>query len=198
MFGLDAIQGILDKFGEAMVAALGQPDGKTLDARATVRLYRAMVDYAFRDTKPDTLADAERRLFDKVFANHNFFECLYRNYPLIFITCPNEQDVNLTISQINTHKIRGANVYMIAEDHDLLREAVAIPPASSFPYHHGYATLPRTGSTILSIFSITVVLQILSLKMSKLKMQFLDRLEIANHGVHPDVPKNVSKSITVD
>jgi hypothetical protein len=29
-------------------------------------------------------------------------------------------------------------------------------------------------------------------------MEFMDRLEIAGHGVHPDVPKNVSKSITVD
>ena len=32
---------------------------------------------------------------------------LYTNYPLIFITGPAERDVNLTISQINTHKIKG-------------------------------------------------------------------------------------------
>ena len=30
------------------------------------------------------------------------------------------------------------------------------------------------------------------------KMEYLDRLCIKDHGVHPDVPKNVSKSITVD
>jgi len=29
-------------------------------------------------------------------------------------------------------------------------------------------------------------------------MGFLDRLDIMDHGVHPDSPKNVSKSITVD
>jgi hypothetical protein len=29
-------------------------------------------------------------------------------------------------------------------------------------------------------------------------MQYLDRLWIRAHGVHPDVPKNVSKSITAD
>ena len=28
--------------------------------------------------------------------------------------------------------------------------------------------------------------------------EYLDRLGIVDHGVHPDVPKNVSKSITVD
>ena len=47
-------------------------------------------------------------------------------------------------------------------------------------------------------FSATVVLQRLALVMSVLKKNYLDRLGIADHGVHPDVPKNVSKSITVD
>jgi hypothetical protein len=34
--------------------------------------------------------------------------------------------------------------------------------------------------------------------MSVLKMEYLDRLKVLDHGVHPDAPKNVSKSITVD
>jgi len=34
--------------------------------------------------------------------------------------------------------------------------------------------------------------------MSLRKMKKLDKLNIQDHGVHPDVPKNVSKSITVD
>jgi hypothetical protein len=34
--------------------------------------------------------------------------------------------------------------------------------------------------------------------MSIKKMNKLDRLGMTDHGVHPDVPKNVSKSITVD
>lgn len=32
----------------------------------------------------------------------------------------------------------------------------------------------------------------------QVRWSYLDRLGIADHGVHPDVPKNVSKSITVD
>jgi glucosamine 6-phosphate synthetase-like amidotransferase/phosphosugar isomerase protein len=67
-----------------------------------------------------------------------------------------------------------------------------------YPYKFGYITIPKTNSIILPIFSISVVLQMLAFSMSIKKMQFLDKLEIANHGVHPDVPKNVSKSITVD
>ena len=47
-------------------------------------------------------------------------------------------------------------------------------------------------------FSASVVLQILALKMSIRKMEYLKRIGIIDHGVHPDVPKNVSKSITVD
>jgi hypothetical protein len=48
------------------------------------------------------------------------------------------------------------------------------------------------------VFSATVALQRLALKMSIRKAHYLDGLGIAEHGVHPDVPKNVSKSITVD
>ena len=58
--------------------------------------------------------------------------------------------------------------------------------------------LPRTGDTLLTAFTATVALQRLALRMSLLKKQHLDGLGIADHGVHPDVPKNVSKSITVD
>jgi hypothetical protein len=34
--------------------------------------------------------------------------------------------------------------------------------------------------------------------MSIKKKEKLDALHIEDHGVHPDAPKNVSKSITVD
>jgi hypothetical protein len=34
--------------------------------------------------------------------------------------------------------------------------------------------------------------------MSVLKMTYMDGLGVIDHGVHPDAPKNVSKSITVD
>ena len=58
--------------------------------------------------------------------------------------------------------------------------------------------LPKTGDSLLTCFSATVVLQLLALRMSVRKMKKLDKLNMAEHGVHPDVPKNVSKSITVD
>jgi hypothetical protein len=65
-------------------------------------------------------------------------------------------------------------------------------------YRHGYVALPKTGDDLLVFFTGAVALQLLALDMSVRKMKFLDRLEIRDHGVHPDSPKNVSKSITVD
>ena len=65
-------------------------------------------------------------------------------------------------------------------------------------YRHGYVPLPKTGDDLLVFFTSSVALQLLALEMSVKKMRFLDRLDIKDHGVHPDSPKNVSKSITVD
>ena len=128
----------------------------------------------------------------------DFFEPLYRNYPLIYVTGPNERDVNLTISQINTHKIRGANTFVIAEENEQLMKNVASRPSENSYYAWSYIMLPKTGSTMMTCFSASVVLQLLALKLSIRKMKRLDKLEVRDHGVHPDVPKNVSKSITVD
>ena len=58
--------------------------------------------------------------------------------------------------------------------------------------------MPSSGDPNLFVFAATIVLQRLALRMSVLKMQYLDDLRVVDHGVHPDAPKNVSKSITVD
>jgi hypothetical protein len=84
--------------------------------------------YAFSNIKPEGLNEAELSIFKKVFTQHNIFESLYSNYPLLFITGPHSRDVNLTVSQINTHKIRGSNIYIIAEDDKALYDAVSKVP----------------------------------------------------------------------
>ncbi len=123
---------------------------------------------------------------------------LSRDYPLVYVTGPDERDVALTVSQLNTHKIRGAMSLVVAEEHPALREAASKPPASNPHYRWAYIALPPTGDNLLVTFTATVALQRLALKMSLLKARHLDRLGLKEHGVHPDVPKNVSKSITVD
>ena len=123
---------------------------------------------------------------------------LYRDYPLVYVCGPDERDVALTVSQMNTHKIRGAMSFVIAEEHPALREAATKPPVSNPNYRSGYVVLPKTGDNLMVTFTATVALQRLALKMSLLKSKHLDALGLADHGVHPDVPKNVSKSITVD
>ena len=58
--------------------------------------------------------------------------------------------------------------------------------------------VPACGNPSLFAFAAAVVLQRLAYRMSVLKAEYLDGLGVADHGVHPDAPKNVSKSITVD
>jgi len=123
---------------------------------------------------------------------------LYADYPLVFITGPDSRDVALTVSQINTHKIRGTTTVVVAEEDPALRGAAEKVPADNPNYRSVYIQLPQTGDTLRTVFSATVALQRLALKMSLRKMAYLDALGIRDHGVHPDVPKNVSKSITVD
>jgi glucosamine--fructose-6-phosphate aminotransferase (isomerizing) len=125
-------------------------------------------------------------------------ENYFSNYPLIFICPPDERDKRITITQIHTHKIRGADVILIAEESDELKRAVEGKPAGFDHYYNKYISIPKTEDKNVFIFEAALVLQLLALRMSVAKMKHLNKLQVENHGVHPDVPKNVSKSITVD
>ncbi|MBL8966180.1 MAG: SIS domain-containing protein [Spirochaetaceae bacterium] len=131
-------------------------------------------------------------------ARPEILEGLFRNYPLVFVCPPDEREVKITVSQIHTHKIRGADVVVIAEPSAELAAAASGRPAGDDAYWSRLIELPATGDPALFAFTAAAVLQRLSYRMSVLKTDWLDALGVADHGVHPDVPKNVSKSITVD
>ena len=128
----------------------------------------------------------------------DLLDALTSDYPLLYVTGPNSQDVALTISQINTHKIRGAISIALAEEDPALRQAIEKAPSDNESYRSVFITLPSTGDFLGTMYTATVVLQRLALRMSERKAAFLDASGVQEHGVHPDVPKNVSKSITVD
>ncbi len=143
----------------------------------------------------------EKKSLYNAFANYRKkvnIENYFSNYPLIFICPPDERDKRITITQIHTHKIRGADVVLIAEDSDELKQAVEGKPAGFDHYYNKYISVPKTGDKNIFIFEAALVLQLLALRMSVAKMKYLNKNRVENHGVHPDVPKNVSKSITVD
>lgn len=125
-------------------------------------------------------------------------ETRFSNYPLLFVCPSEERDVRITISQIHTHKIRGADILLVAEKNPELALAVAGKPMGQDRYWSKYLEVPFSGDPNLFVFAASVVLQRLAFRMSVLKMEYLDGLGVADHGVHPDAPKNVSKSITVD
>lgn len=122
----------------------------------------------------------------------------FSNYPLLFVCPPEERDSRITISQIHTHKIRGADILLVSEPSAELALAVKGRPTGHDQYWSTCIEVPPTGDPNLFVFAASVVLQRLAFRMSVLKMEYLDRLKVADHGVHPDAPKNVSKSITVD
>jgi len=125
-------------------------------------------------------------------------EGLFGNYPLVFVCPPDDRDRRITISQIHTHKIRGADILLFCEPDADLRLAVEGVPAGVKDYWARCIELPVSGDPNLFVFGAAVALQRLAFRMSELKMQTLDALGVRDHGVHPDTPKNVSKSITVD
>jgi glucosamine--fructose-6-phosphate aminotransferase (isomerizing) len=125
-------------------------------------------------------------------------EKVFRDYPLIFVCPPDERDVRITVSQIHTHKIRGADIVLVAERRPDLALAVEGKPMGNDAYWSNYIEVPHTGDPRLFVFAAAAILQYLAYRMSVKKMDWLDALHVADHGVHPDAPKNVSKSITVD
>ncbi len=125
-------------------------------------------------------------------------ETRFSNYPLLFVCPSEERDIRITISQIHTHKIRGADILLLAEKQPDLALAAAGRPTGDDRYWSKVIEVPASGDSNLFVFAATVALQRLAFRMSVLKMDYLDRLAVTDHGVHPDAPKNVSKSITVD
>ncbi|HOH46483.1 MAG TPA: glutamine--fructose-6-phosphate aminotransferase, partial [Candidatus Cloacimonadota bacterium] len=198
VFGLKHVRNFVDSYGELVdkVDDLGLQRG--LGHQEIKEIFKAMNTYMFTRNQPFNLSKTGLEVFNEVIAHHDFFEPMYRSYPLIYVTGPEERDVNLTISQINTHKIRGARTYVIAEENPNLFKNASTNPNEGSYYGWAYIMLPKTGDSLLTCFSATLVLQLLALRMSVRKLNKLDRLGVIDHGVHPDVPKNVSKSITVD
>ena len=188
VFGPEQVGALLSSVGAAIDELLRKAAADGLDSETTRRLVR--------DAAASVLAPtcAKERVLD----GRKLHGQLAADYPLLYVTGPDPRDVALTVSQINTHKIRGAVSILIAEEHPALRQAVGKPPANNPGYRSAYITLPPTGDPLLASFAAVVVLQRLALKMSLKKARYLDDLGIPDHGVHPDVPKNASKSITVD
>ena len=198
VFGIKNIKAIIKHYNKIIkeMEILAGKRNISYDERSKITL--AISNYVFSRSYPFNLSQKALKLFKETIKDYDFFENAYRNYPLIYVTGPDERDVNLTISQINTHKIRGGDTFIIAEENDELLENALLNPHDDGYYGWGYVALPKTGDSLMTTFSSTIVFQLLALKMSIKKMEYMDRLSIKDHGVHPDVPKNVSKSITVD
>lgn len=198
VFGMKSIRNMVRFFGNTIDKIDELASQRGISRHETKEIIKSFATFMFSRNLPFNLSAPATELFRELVRDYDFYEPLFRSYPLIYVTGPDERDVNLTISQINTHKIRGAGSFVIAEENDKLLKNVSTNPNEGSYYGWGYIVLPKTGDSLMTCFSATLALQLLALKMSVRKMTKLDRLNMLDHGVHPDVPKNVSKSITVD
>ncbi|MCF7858832.1 MAG: SIS domain-containing protein [Candidatus Cloacimonetes bacterium] len=198
VFGIKNIKAIVKHYNNVIKEMEDMADQRKISHQEQRKISLAISNFIFSRSYPFNLSQKALTLFKDIVKEFDLFERAYRNYPLIYVTGPDERDVNLTISQINTHKIRGGDTFIIAEENDKLFDNACTNPHDKGYYGWGYITLPKTGDSLMTAFSSTIVLQLLALNMSVMKMDYLSRLGISDHGVHPDVPKNVSKSITVD
>src|SRR5207237_6489504 len=131
-----------------------EASGAGLGTASVERLIQAATDGVLSPTStPFALSGAERAIFERAFDRDELLAELYADYPLVYISGPDERDVALTVSQINTHKIRGASTVVIAEDHPALRGAATKPPADNASYRSVYITLPRTDDTLMATFA---------------------------------------------
>ncbi len=198
VYGPEHFSQMIRGFTERLQMGLDRLSGRGLGYASVKRLVDALGDHARGKPATFTLNTEEQEVFSAISGEYTPLADFSVPYPLIYVTSPSERDVRLTISQINTHKIRGSCTVVIAEENHRLRQAAEKAPAAGDGYWAHFIALPRTDDQLLPVFTATLVLQLLALEMSVRKMRELDGLGIANHGVHPDVPKNVSKSITVD
>jgi glucosamine--fructose-6-phosphate aminotransferase (isomerizing) len=198
VFGPLQVEALLKQVGQSIDTLLKRAGEKGMGLDAARHLAQAATDCALTAVPSFSLTPEEQALCVGALERKDLLAALYADYPLIYLTGPDERDIGLTISALNTHKIRGSCTVVIAEENSALRASALKAPVDNPGYRAVFITLPRTNDTLMAVFSSTVVLQRLALKMSLLKAQYLDRLGVPDHGVHPDVPKNVSKSITVD
>ena len=92
--------------------------------------------------KKDRFQELYRRFRAQVNAERYF-----SNYPLVFVCPPDERDIRITISQIHTHKIRGADVVLIAEENEELKKALEGKPAGMDDYFCKYIRVPASGDS---------------------------------------------------
>jgi len=103
---------------------------------------------------------------------HGPLSAVYDGYPVIFVAGP--EDVPLLISGINETACRGGRTVAIAEEDERLRSNVS-----------DLIVLPEAGALLNPVLA-TLPLQLLSYRLSLLR------------GHDPDLPRNLSKTLTVD
>lgn len=145
IFGPPQVESLLKEVGQVINGLAQSTLDRGFGSESLKRMIQAVTDGVFSPrSTPFALDPDERSMFNGTLGQTDLVDTLYADYPLIYITGPEDRDVALTVSQINTHKIRGAMTVVIAEDHLALKSTAEKAPANNPSYKSVYITLPRT------------------------------------------------------
>ena len=103
---------------------------------------------------------------------HGPLSAVYDNYPVVFVTAPN--DAAMMINHVNEVTCRGGRAIVLAAEDELLRKNA-----------DDYLLLPPAGQELTALLAV-LPLQLISYYMSVAR------------GIDPDYPRNLSKTLTVD
>jgi len=103
---------------------------------------------------------------------HGPLSAVYDNYPVVFVTAPN--DATMMINHVNEVTCRGGRAIVLAAEDELLRKNA-----------DDYLLLPPAGQELTALLAV-LPLQLISYYMSVAR------------GIDPDFPRNLSKTLTVD
>ncbi len=156
VFGPEHLFRAIGLYTEKIQAALSALSRRELGFAAARRLVDALGDYARGNPPSFSLTAEEQRIFDELASDYTPLSGFSVPYPLVYITGPGERDVRLTLSQLNTHKIRGSGTIRHRRGNPRLRQAAEKPPAGTgrvlVTVHHA----SRTDDSLLPVFTATL------------------------------------------
>src|SRR5439155_10103974 len=117
ILGPREVDALLRSVGHVIDGMVREVSARGLPPESAHRLIQAATDAVFAHSPaPFSLSAEERALFDRLLDHDALIRALYADYPLLYITGPDERDRNLTVSHITTYKNRGSSTFIVAED----------------------------------------------------------------------------------
>jgi len=92
VFGIKNLKAMMKHYNENVDKMYAMAEERNVSLKERRNISRAISNYAFKKSYPFDLSPDAGKLFDDIIKDFDFFEKAYRNYPLIYITGPDQKD----------------------------------------------------------------------------------------------------------